>query len=94
MIGTVFTALAIMDTMAVLLAGPVNAAVLKWSMRLEGIGKGMPFWLAFVLCGLTKIVLSHVRIENATSEDGIVDEEQRLLSDGENDSERRSLRQH
>lgn len=94
MIGTVFTALAIMDTMAVLLAGPVNAVVLKWSMRLEGIGKGMPFWLAFVLCGLTTIVLSHVRIENVTSEDRVVDEEQRLLSDGEDDNERRSLRQH
>lgn len=83
-----------MDTMAVLLAGPVNAAVLKWSMRLESIGKGMPFWLAFVLCGLTTLVLAQVRIENATSEDGVVDEEQRLLSDGEDDNERRSLRQH
>lgn len=93
MIGTVFTALAIMDTMAVLLAGPVNAAVLKWSMRLEGVGKGLPYLLAFVLSGLTTIVLAQVRIQNPTSEDGLVDEEQRLLSNGEDGSQRASPRQ-
>ncbi|KAK7741291.1 hypothetical protein SLS63_000844 [Diaporthe eres] len=94
MIGTVFTALAIMDTMAVLLAGPVNAAVLKWSMRLEGVGKGLPYLLAFVLSGLTTIVLAQVRIPNPMSEDDLGDEEQRLLSNGEdNDSQRESARQ-
>lgn len=94
MIGTVFTALAIMDTLAILLAGPVNAAMLKWSMRLDSIGKGMPFWLAFFLCGLTMVALAQVRIKDATSENGVADEEQRLLSDGEGDHERGSLRQH
>lgn len=93
MIGTVFTALAIMDTMAILLAGPVNAAVLKWSMRLEGMGKGMPFWLAFALSGVTTVVLAQVRIRNPTSEDGLVDEEQRLLPGGEDDTDRGSSRQ-
>lgn len=86
MIGTVFTTLAIMDTMAVLLAGPVNAAVLKWSMRLDGVGKGLPYLLAFALSGLTTIVLAQVRIQSPTSEDGL-DEEQRLLSDNEDDSQ-------
>lgn len=87
MIGTVFTALAIMDTMAVLLGGPVNAAVLKWSMRLEGAGKGLPYLLALVLSGLTTIVLAQVRIQNPTSENGLLDEEQRLLSNGDDDSQ-------
>ncbi|KAG6363588.1 hypothetical protein INS49_008689 [Diaporthe citri] len=88
MIGTVFTALAIMDTMAVLLGGPVNAAVLKWSMRLEGVGKGLPYLLALVLSGLTAIVLAQVRIQTPTSEDGLVDEAQRLLSNDEDDNDR------
>lgn len=94
MIGTVFTALAIMDTLAILLAGPVNAAMLKWSMRLDSIGKGMPFWLAFFLCGLTTIALAQVRIKDATSEEEVADEEQRLLSDDENGNEGGSLTQH
>lgn len=94
MIGTVFTALAIMDTMAILLAGPANAVVLKWSMRLEGAGQGLPFWVAFVLSVLTTIVLAQVRIQNATSEDGVVDEEQRLLQNDEDDDERGPSRQH
>lgn len=90
MIGTVFTALAIMDTMAILLAGPVNAAVLKWSLRLEKTGKGLPFLLAFVLSVLTTLVLAQVRIRNPASEDGLADEEQRLLPNGEDDNERGS----
>lgn len=88
MIGTVFTALAIMDTMAILLAGPVNAVVLKWSMRLQKTGKGLPFLSAFVLSVLTTLVLAQVRIQNPASEDGLVDEEQRLLPNGEDDNER------
>ncbi|KKY39898.1 putative mfs multidrug [Diaporthe ampelina] len=39
MIGTVFTALAIMDTMAILLAGPVNAAILKWTSAFYGMSQ-------------------------------------------------------
>lgn len=93
MIGTVFTALAIMDTMAILLAGPVNAAVLKWSMRLQKTGKGLPFLLAFVLSVLTTLVLAQVRIPNPASEGGLVDEEQRLLPNGEDDNERESSTQ-
>lgn len=92
MIGTVFTALAIMDTMAVLLGGPVNATVLKWSMRLEGVGKGLPYLLALVLSSLTTIVLAQVRIQNPMSEDELVDEEQRLLSNVEDDNQRASPR--
>jgi hypothetical protein len=86
MIGTVFTALAIMDTLAILLAGPVVAAILKLSMRLEGVGKGLPFLLALALSGLTMIVLAQVRVKNTISQDGLVDEEQRLLPGGEDES--------
>lgn len=87
MIGTVFTALAIMDTMAILLAGPANAAVLKWSMRLKKTGKGLPFLLALVLSVLTTLVLAQVRIPNPASENGLADEEQRLLPNREDDNE-------
>lgn len=85
MIGTVFTALAIMDTLAILLAGPVVAALLKLSMRLEGIGKGLPYLLALALCGLTTLVLAQVRVEDPASRGELVDEEQRLLPDGEDE---------
>ena len=92
MIGTIFTALAIMDTMSILLAGPVIAAILKLSMRLDGVGKGLPYLLALALCGLTTIVLAQVRIRNPASGDDLVDEEQRLLPESEDGSERRSSR--
>lgn len=95
MIGTVFTALAIMDTLAILLAGPAVAEILKLSIRLDGIGKGLPYLLSLGLCGLTTIVLAQVRVNNPTSQDGLADEAQRLLSDGENEygEERASTRQ-
>lgn len=85
MIGTVFTALAIMDTLAILLAGPAIAAILKLSMRLEGVGKGLPYFLALALCVLTTIALAQVRVKSPNPQDGLVDEEQRLLPDGEDE---------
>lgn len=85
MIGTVFTALAIMDTLAILLAGPAIAAILKLSMRLEGVGKGLPYLLALALCGLTTIALAQVRVKDSASQDVLEDEEQRLLPGSEDE---------
>ncbi|POS71768.1 hypothetical protein DHEL01_v209838 [Diaporthe helianthi] len=91
MIGTVFTALAIMDTLAILLAGPAIAAILKLSMRLEGVGKGLPYFLSLALCGLTTIALAQVRVKDPNFHDGLEDEEQRLLPGGEDECDDRGL---
>ncbi|KAH8847937.1 hypothetical protein MCOR31_005551 [Pyricularia oryzae] len=47
-----------MDTLGSLLAGPVVAGIFGWSMRLDGVWKGMPYLVSFVLCGLASVALS------------------------------------
>jgi hypothetical protein len=58
MVGTLFTTLSIMDTLGSLLAGPVIAKTFSWSMRLDGIWKGMPYVISFIVCGLASLALS------------------------------------
>ncbi|KAI6403203.1 hypothetical protein MCOR23_003579 [Pyricularia oryzae] len=58
MVGTLYTTLSIMDTLGSLLAGPVVAGIFGWSMRLDGVWKGMPYLVSFVLCGLASVALS------------------------------------
>ncbi|KAK1990799.1 putative MFS transporter [Colletotrichum falcatum] len=58
MVGTLFTTLSMMDTLGSLLAGPIVAKTFSWSMRLDGIWKGMPYVMSFVICGLASLALS------------------------------------
>lgn len=58
MIGTLFTTLSMMDTLGSLLAGPIVAKTFSWSMRLDGIGKGMPYVMSFLMCGGAALALS------------------------------------
>lgn len=58
MIGTLYTTLSMMDTMGSLLAGPIVAKTFSWSMRLDGIWKGMPYVMSFILCGVAALALS------------------------------------
>lgn len=50
MIGTLFTTLSMMDTLGSLLAGPIVAKTFSWSMRLDGIWKGLPYIMSFLIC--------------------------------------------
>lgn len=50
MIGTLFTTLSMMDTLDSLLAGPLVAKTFGWSMRLDGIWKGLPYIMSFLIC--------------------------------------------
>ncbi|KAK2026626.1 putative MFS transporter [Colletotrichum zoysiae] len=58
MVGTLFTTLSMMDTLGSLLAGPIVAKTFSWSMRLDGIWKGMPYVMSFIICGLASLALS------------------------------------
>ena len=58
MVGTLFTTLSMMDTLGSLLAGPIVAKTFSWSMRLDGIWKGLPFVMSFLLCGAAVLMLS------------------------------------
>ncbi|KAF4828414.1 MFS efflux pump atnC [Colletotrichum tropicale] len=58
MVGTLFTTLSMMDTLGSLLAGPIVARTFSWSMRLDGIWKGMPYVMSFATCGLASLALS------------------------------------
>lgn len=58
MIGTLFTTLSIMDTLGSLLAGPIVAKTFSWSLRLDGIWKGMPYVMSFIICGLASLALA------------------------------------
>ncbi|KAK1969086.1 putative MFS transporter [Colletotrichum sublineola] len=58
MVGTLFTTLSMMDTLGSLLAGPIIAKTFSWSMRLDGIWKGMPYVMSLIICGLASLALS------------------------------------
>lgn len=50
MIGTPFTTLSMVDTLGSLLAEPIVAKTFSWSMRLDGIWKGLPYIMSFLIC--------------------------------------------
>ncbi|KAK1978314.1 major facilitator superfamily domain-containing protein [Colletotrichum cereale] len=81
MVGTLFTTLSIMDTLGSLLAGPIVAITFSWSMRLDGIWKGMPYVMSFILSGLASLALSRAGLANLPAEhlENSEDEERRLL---------------
>ncbi|KAF0325165.1 MFS multidrug transporter [Colletotrichum asianum] len=57
MVGTLFTTLSMMDTLGSLLAGPIVARTFSWSMRLDGIWKGLPYIMSFAMCDLASLAL-------------------------------------
>ncbi|EFQ35951.1 hypothetical protein CGRA01v4_07657 [Colletotrichum graminicola] len=79
MVGTLFTTLSMMDTMGSLLAGPLVAKTFSWSMRLDGIWKGMPDVISFVMCGLASLALSRAGSGSLPSKHVDDDEESRSL---------------
>lgn len=84
MIGTLFTTLAIMDTIGSLLAGPVVAGTFSWSLKFEGIWRGMPYVFSFMLCGLATLALARVKLPGQrSSESPPGDEECRAFLDEE-----------
>ncbi|KAJ6442834.1 MFS transporter [Purpureocillium lavendulum] len=76
MIGTLFTTLAIMDTIGSLLAGPTVAATFSWSLRLGGVLRGMPYLFAFILCGLATLALMQVRLPPQQRRSGASEDEE------------------
>lgn len=59
--GSVYTALAIMNTIGVLIAGPLMAESLKWSVGLHGVLKGLPYFFSSIICGLAAAVVLALR---------------------------------
>lgn len=86
MLGTLYTAMAVMETLGSLLAGPLVSGLFGWSMRLGGTWAGMPFMLSFALAGSVAMMLFLVRASTDSTipeEDARDEEEQRaILHDG------------
>lgn len=49
MLGTTFITLSLMDTVGALFAGPIDALVMKWALRTEGVWKSLPLMFALGL---------------------------------------------
>jgi hypothetical protein len=80
LLGTVFTTLSLMNTVGALFAGPIDALLMKPSLRMEGIWQGLPFMFAFVCCALATV--AHVNLQRGVSLEDSGDEERRaFLSD-------------
>lgn len=56
-LGSLYSTLSIMDTAGSLLAGPLLAQALKWSISLGNGWSGLPYILSSLLCGAAAIVL-------------------------------------
>ncbi|KAK1848599.1 MFS multidrug transporter [Colletotrichum chrysophilum] len=89
MVGTLFTTLSMMDTLGSLLAGPIVARTFSWSMRLDGIWKGMPYVMSFAMCGLASLALSRAGHADLPEEylESHDEEERRLLLGQDNSSQ-------
>lgn len=77
MVGTLFTTLSMMDTAGSLLAGPIVAQAFSWSMRIEGMGKGIPYIMSFIGCALASLALHRVRSDVFSLEEHECDDEER-----------------
>ena len=60
LLGTIFFTLSLMDTVGALFARPIDAILMKHSLRMEGIWQGLPFMFAFVCCALATLSLAYV----------------------------------
>lgn len=83
-IGTLYTTLAIMDSVGSLVAGPVVASLFDLSMEMKGIWVGMPFLSSFILtCLVAALVLTVGSVTTRSKQPGTVtagiDEEEAAL---------------
>lgn len=86
-LGTVFTTLSLMDTVGALFAGPIDALLMKHSLRMEGVWKGLPFMFAFVCCALATFALAYVNIQHYITLEESEYNEQRPFLGGSRDNE-------
>jgi hypothetical protein len=76
-----------MDTVGALFTGPIDALLMKHSLRMEGVWQDLPFMFAFVFCALSTFALSYVNIQHHVSlEDSEYNEHTPFLS-GSGESE-------
>ena len=75
LLGTVFSTLSLMDTVGALFAGPVDAILMKHSLRMKGIWQGLPFMFASVCCALATVSLAYVNFQRDVSLDNSEEEE-------------------
>ncbi len=73
MLGTLYTALSVMDTTGALLAGPLVAKAFKWGMHNGGVWLGMPYMFSMVLFGSCCLVIFSVKLSIKDEGDGIKD---------------------
>ena len=86
-LGTVFTTLSLMDTVGALFAGPIDALIMKHSLRMEGVWQGLPFMFAFVCCALSTFALAYVEIREEVGQEGPEYNERRPLLSGSNETD-------
>lgn len=86
-LGTVFSTLSLMDTVGALFAGPIDALLMKHSLRMEGVWQGLPFMFAFFCCAASTFALAYVNIQHHDSLEEAGYDEQRPLINGTSQSE-------
>lgn len=86
-LGTVFTTLSLMDTVGALFAGPIDALLMKHSLRMEGVWQGLPFMFAFVCCALSTFALAYVNIQHHVGLEESEYNEHRPFLSGSSESE-------
>lgn len=86
MIGTLYTALSVMETTGSLIAGPLTAEAFKLAMKLGGIWRGLPFMLSLALCGLAALFLTRIRVDRELVKEQFDDEASLLSSTDRRDS--------
>ncbi|CAI7678157.1 unnamed protein product [Penicillium discolor] len=76
MIGTLYSALALMETLGSLLAGPVMSWAFRWGVNLGGAWLGMPYLISAAICGAMTTIILLIRLERPES--GVGNTEARL----------------
>lgn len=80
-IRTIYSPLSIMYTVGTLLAVIIMAQSLGWSVRLDGLVKGMPYIVPCALCVIQTLLLPKLRVS------GPKEEQQRVGSSQDGDME-------
>lgn len=78
-IRTIYSPLSIMYTVGTLLAVLIMAQNMSWTVRLDGLGKGMSYMVPCALCDIQTLLLPKLRVS------GPKEEQQRVgsLQDGD-----------
>lgn len=62
LVGTVYTAIAAVTSVGMLIAGPLMAYAFRWGMQLDQFWLGMPFLVAAGLYGVSLILISFTKL--------------------------------